>query len=56
MACDEHLAERIRELLSSERDLSEAKMFGGPAFLLEGNLAIAASCQGGLLVRASGAP
>jgi hypothetical protein len=56
MASDQHPAERIRELSSSERGLSEAKMSGGPAFLLEGNLAIAASCQGGLLVRASGAP
>ena len=51
MAYDEHLAERIRELLSSERGLSEKKMFGGLAFLLDGNLAVAASRQGGLLVR-----
>jgi TfoX/Sxy family transcriptional regulator of competence genes len=51
VAYDEHLAERIREQLSSERGLSEKKMFGGLAFLLDGNLAIAASGQGGLLVR-----
>jgi TfoX/Sxy family transcriptional regulator of competence genes len=51
VAYDEHLAERIRELLSSERGLSQKKMFGGLAFLLDGNLAIAASGQGGLLVR-----
>jgi TfoX/Sxy family transcriptional regulator of competence genes len=51
VAYDEHLAERIREMLSAERGLSEKKMFGGLAFLLDGNLAIAASGQGGLLVR-----
>ena len=48
MPCDEHLAERIRELLRSERGLSERKMFGGLAFLIGGNMAIAASGQGGL--------
>jgi TfoX/Sxy family transcriptional regulator of competence genes len=51
VAYDEHLAERIREMLGAERGLSEKKMFGGLAFLLDGNLAIAASRQGGLLVR-----
>jgi TfoX/Sxy family transcriptional regulator of competence genes len=51
VAYDEHLADRIRELLGSERGLSEKKMFGGLAFLLDGNLAVAASGQGGLLVR-----
>ena len=49
---DEDLAHRIRDLLSSERGLSERKMFGGLAFLIGGNMAIAASGQGGLLVRA----
>jgi TfoX/Sxy family transcriptional regulator of competence genes len=51
VAYDEELAQRIRELLGSERGLSEKKMFGGLAFLIEGNMAIAASGQGGLLVR-----
>ena len=51
MAYDEQLAERIRELVSSERGLAEQKMFGGLAFLVGGNMAIAASGQGGLLVR-----
>lgn len=51
MAYDEDLAQRIRVLLATERDVSERKMFGGLGFLLGGNLAIAASGQGGILVR-----
>ncbi len=51
MAYDEDLAGRIRSLVASERDLSEKKMFGGLAFLIGGNMAIAASGQGGILVR-----
>ena len=50
MAYDEILADRIRKLLVSEPGLSEKKMFGGLAFLINGNMAIAASCQGGILV------
>ena len=48
---DVALAERIRELLAKESGLSEKKMFGGLAFLIGGNMAIAASGQGGILVR-----
>ena len=51
MPYDEALAERIRELVRDERDLTEKKMFGGLAFLIGGNMAVAASSQGGLLVR-----
>jgi TfoX/Sxy family transcriptional regulator of competence genes len=51
VAFDEALAERIRELLDGEPHLTEKKMFGGLAFLLHGNMAIAASAQGGILVR-----
>jgi TfoX/Sxy family transcriptional regulator of competence genes len=51
MAYDEELAERIRALVAGERSLSEKKMFGGLAFLIAGNMAVAASGQGGLLVR-----
>jgi TfoX/Sxy family transcriptional regulator of competence genes len=51
VAYDEKLADRIRELIGSEIDLTEKKMFGGLAFLIAGNMAIAASGQGGLLVR-----
>jgi TfoX/Sxy family transcriptional regulator of competence genes len=51
VAYDEELADRIRELVSSESDLTEKKMFGGLAFLIGGNMAVAASGQGGVLVR-----
>ena len=51
MAYDEQLAERIRELLAGQRGVTEQKMFGGLAFLVGGNMAIAASGQGGALVR-----
>jgi TfoX/Sxy family transcriptional regulator of competence genes len=51
VAYDEELAGRIRELLGSEADLTEKKMFGGLAFLIGGNMAVAASGQGGVLVR-----
>jgi hypothetical protein len=51
VAYDEDLADRIRELLSGEKGLEEKRMFGGLAFLINGNMAVAASGQGGLLVR-----
>lgn len=51
MAYDEALAARVRGLFSSEDGIEEEKMFGGLAFLLNGNLAVAASGQSGLLVR-----
>jgi TfoX/Sxy family transcriptional regulator of competence genes len=51
MAHDEKLAERIRVLVAGERNLTERKMFGGLAFLIGGTMAIAASGEGGILVR-----
>jgi TfoX/Sxy family transcriptional regulator of competence genes len=51
MAYDEDLAGRIRKLIGDERGLTEKKMFGGLSFLIGGNMAVAASGQGGLLVR-----
>jgi TfoX/Sxy family transcriptional regulator of competence genes len=51
VAYDEELADRIRQLLGGEADLTEKKMFGGLAFLIGGNMAVAASGQGGVLVR-----
>jgi TfoX/Sxy family transcriptional regulator of competence genes len=51
MAYDEQLADRIRELVGGEADLTEQKMFGGLAFLIAGNMAVGASGQGGILVR-----
>ena len=51
VAYDEGLADRIRGLLGGEADLTEKKMFGGLAFLIGGNMAVAASGQGGVLAR-----
>ena len=51
MAHDEDLANRIRELIAAEPDVTEQRMFGGVAFLAAGKLAVAASGQGGLMVR-----
>jgi hypothetical protein len=50
VAYDEDLANRIRELLGGGSGVTEMKMFGGLAFLIGGNMAVAASGQGGLLV------
>jgi TfoX/Sxy family transcriptional regulator of competence genes len=51
MAYDETLAGRVRDLVHAERALTEKRMFGGLAFLINGNMAVSASGQGGLLVR-----
>jgi TfoX/Sxy family transcriptional regulator of competence genes len=50
MAYDEHLAERVRELVAAEPGLTEKKMFGGLAFLIGGNMSVSVSGQGGLLL------
>ena len=51
MAYDEELADRIRQLVAGESHVTEKRMFGGLAFLVGGNMAIAASGEGGILVR-----
>jgi TfoX/Sxy family transcriptional regulator of competence genes len=51
VAYDEDLANRIRELMASEPDVTEMRMFGGLAFLVGGNMSVAASGQGSLMVR-----
>jgi hypothetical protein len=51
MAYDEQLADRIRLVLHDEPGLTEKRMFGGLAFLIGGNMAVAASGQGGVLLR-----
>ncbi len=43
MAYDEDLANRIRELLADQDGVTEKRMFGGLAFLVHGNMAVAAS-------------
>jgi TfoX/Sxy family transcriptional regulator of competence genes len=51
MAYDHELADRIRELLAGAAGVAEQRMFGGLAFLINGNMSVAASGEGGLLVR-----
>jgi TfoX/Sxy family transcriptional regulator of competence genes len=51
MAYDEDLANRVRELIAAEDGLTEQKMFGGLAFLIDGNMSVGVSGQGGLMVR-----
>jgi TfoX/Sxy family transcriptional regulator of competence genes len=50
MAYDVELADRIRELLGGEAGVREQRMFGGLAFLVNGNMAVSASSHGGLLL------
>jgi TfoX/Sxy family transcriptional regulator of competence genes len=51
VAYDEDLANRIRELIAGESRVTEQRMFGGLAFLIGGNMSVAASGRGGLMVR-----
>ncbi|QNJ90769.1 TfoX/Sxy family protein [Mycolicibacterium fluoranthenivorans] len=51
MSYDEDLANRIREILAATANVDEKRMFGGLAFLVNGNMAVAASGGGGLMVR-----
>jgi TfoX/Sxy family transcriptional regulator of competence genes len=51
MAYDEDLANRIRELIAGEPDVSEQGMFGGLVFLVGGKMSVAAGGQGSLIVR-----
>ena len=52
MAYDEVLAQRIRDIIGPDPELTERKMFGGLAFLIHGRMAISASREGGVLVHA----
>lgn len=45
MAFDEGLAERIREVLGPRPQLTERRMFGGLAFLLDGRMFVGISGQ-----------
>ena len=53
MAYDENLAARIRDEVGGEPGLTEKKMFGGLAFLLNGNMSVSVSRNGGLMLRCS---
>ncbi len=50
MAYDEELAFRIRALLAAEAGVDEVPMFGGLAFLINDNMAVAVSGKGGIMV------
>ena len=51
MAYDEELADRVRAHVEQESGLTEKRMFGGLAFLINGHMAVSASSKGGLMVR-----
>lgn len=51
MAFDEALADRVRKLIAPEPGLTEKRMFGGLAMLLDGNMAVVVRGKGGLMVR-----
>lgn len=51
MAYDEDLANRVRELLAAEENVSEKRMFGGLAFLVSGHMSVSVSGRGGLMLR-----
>jgi TfoX/Sxy family transcriptional regulator of competence genes len=51
VAYDVQLAERVRAVVGRESGLTEKRMFGGLAYLVDGNLAVSVSGEGGLMVR-----
>jgi TfoX/Sxy family transcriptional regulator of competence genes len=51
MAYDEALADRVREIVAASGQFSERKMFGGLAFMVAGHMAVAASREGGIMLR-----
>ena len=52
MPYDEEFVTRVRGVLVGEEGITEKRMFGGLAFMVDGHLAVSASGRGGLLVRA----
>ena len=51
MAYDAAMADRIRAALETESGVTEKKMFGGLAFLVDGRMAVAAGSGGVMLLR-----
>lgn len=47
----EHLADRIRNLLSDDPNISEKKMFGGVCFMLNGNMMCGPVKSGNMMLR-----
>ena len=55
MAYDEALADRVRALVEAEPELTEKRMFGGLAFLINGQMSVVVRGKGGLMVRVDSA-
>ncbi|MBB6394038.1 TfoX/Sxy family transcriptional regulator of competence genes [Actinomadura coerulea] len=53
MTYDERLAERVEDLLGVRRDATPKRMFGGIAWMVNGNMAVVVRGKGGLMVRVS---
>lgn len=51
MPVDEGLAARIRDLLPGDVAITERRMFGGLAFMLDRHMAVAANHSGGVMLR-----
>jgi TfoX/Sxy family transcriptional regulator of competence genes len=51
MAYDEELAERVRVMVAREPGITEKRMFGGLAFMCDGNMSVVVRGKGGLMVR-----
>jgi len=51
MNTNELITDRVRLLLAGDRRVEEKKMFGGLGFMLNGNMALAVSKKGELMVR-----
>jgi TfoX/Sxy family transcriptional regulator of competence genes len=51
MPYDMEFAERLREALAGEDGVTEKAMFGGLAFLVDGNMAVGIAATGELMVR-----
>jgi hypothetical protein len=51
VAYDDALAARVRAILAGEQHVVEQPMFGGLAFLLDGNMTVTVSSRGGIMVR-----
>ena len=51
MAYDEKVAERLSNVFAKNKDVVEKKMFGGVAFMLNGNMLCGYTNKGKLMVR-----
>ncbi|MGB0121189.1 MAG: TfoX/Sxy family protein [Solirubrobacterales bacterium] len=51
MAWTEEFADRIRDVIFERSGVTEKKMFGGIAWMIEGNMAVGIFDEDGLLVR-----